>query len=71
MRMSNPTFITPLLQEHHICPQSIIHLLREGIQIERLALQIQKSTNSESVESRIKILEGERFITLLTVSCLG
>lgn len=68
--MINPGTIIPLMEEHHIYPENIIHLLNEGIEIERLRLQVQKATNAESIESHIKIMEGERFISLLTVSSL-
>lgn len=44
---------------------AIIHLLIQGIEIELLRLEIQHCTNSDSIESRIKIIQGKQFVSLL------
>lgn len=53
------------LTTHQITPERISYLIREGIELERLKLEIQRATKSESVESHITILEGERLVSLL------
>lgn len=66
--MINPTSITPLMEEHHICRQAIIHLLNEGVALERLRLEVQELTKSDTLDSYVKIMQGERFLTLLITS---
>lgn len=45
--------------------EAIIDLLIQGIEIELLRLEIQHCTNSDSIESRIKIIQGKQFVSLL------
>lgn len=57
-------------EQNQINYQSINYLLEEAVELERLKLEVHRLTDIESVESHVKILEGERLITLLAASCL-
>lgn len=54
-----------LMSTHQITPHRITYLIQEGIELERLKLEIHRAAKSESVESHITILEGERLVSLL------
>lgn len=56
------------LLKYDIQPETILFLINQGIEIEKLKLELQRFTNSESIESHIKILQGERFTSLLIAS---
>jgi len=57
------------LHEHELQVETIIYLLNQGIEIERLKLEIQHCTDSDSIESHLKIINGERFAFLLRIGC--
>lgn len=50
---------------------AIIYLLEQGIEMERLKHEIEQATNSESIESHLKIIQGEMFMSSLIASGLG
>jgi hypothetical protein len=54
-----------------INPQYINSLLEEAIALEKLKLEIYRATKSDCIECRIKILQGEEFISHLTVASAG
>lgn len=56
------------LHDHEIEAETIIYLLNQGIEIERLKLEIEHCTDSDGIESHIKIIHGERFTSLLIAS---
>ncbi len=57
------------LQENELPADTIIHLIQQGVEIERLKLEIMRCTESESISTHIKILQGERFAFLLRIGC--
>jgi hypothetical protein len=54
-----------IISEMHLDIEVIAYLLKQGIEVENLRLEVLKSTNSESIESHIKIIQGEGFLSLL------
>lgn len=66
--MTDPAVLTPLLEENEIRPKTIHYFLKEGIRLENLKLDIKHLTNSECIECKVRILEAERFLTLLSIS---
>jgi hypothetical protein len=54
-----------------INPQFITSLLQEAIALEKLKLEIYRATNSDCIECHIKILQGEEFISHLTVASIS
>lgn len=59
------------LRENELQADVILHLLNQGIEVERLKLEIHRCTNAESIESHIKIIHGERFSSLLIAAAVG
>lgn len=53
------------LTAHRLEAEKLGFLLQQGIEVERLRLQVEHCTNSESIESHVKIMHGERFLSLL------
>lgn len=56
------------------CAQAaaIIHLIEQATELEKLKLEVHRALkNAESIECHIRIMEGERFVSLLTVSSLS
>lgn len=54
-----------LLIENRQQADAIIYLLNQGIEIERLRLEFLELTKSNTLDSYIQIMEGERFLTSL------
>lgn len=50
---------------------AILYLLEQGIEVERLKLQVQQLTKSYTMDSYLKILHGEKVASLLIVCGLG
>lgn len=48
--------------------EAILHLLQQGIEVERLRLQVQQLTKSHTMESYLMILHGEKVTSLLIAS---
>lgn len=59
------------LRENELKADAILHLLHQGIELERLKLEIHRCTNADSIESHIKIIHGEKFSSLLIASAVG
>lgn len=59
------------LTTHRLEAEKLGFLLQQGIEVERLRLQIEHCTESESIESHIKIIQGERFLSLLIAARIG
>lgn len=57
--------LNPILDLYAIDATIIIHLVEQGVELERLKLEVNRCTHSDSVETRINVLQGERFIHLL------
>ncbi len=60
--------INEFLIEQGIQPEIIRRLLIQGIEIEKLRLEVSRCTDSDSLSIRINILEGERLSTLFLFS---
>lgn len=59
-------------ENNHLSYQTISYLLEEAKELEQLKLDIHRLTDNQSVDCHIRIIEAERFITLLTrASCLS
>lgn len=56
------------LIENNLRPEFIAYLLQQGIEIERLRCQIEDSKEYENYENTIRILQGERFYSILSVA---
>jgi hypothetical protein len=54
--------------ENNFRPEFIAHLLKQGIEMERIQYQTEKVTHSENFETTLRILQGERFLSILSVS---
>lgn len=50
---------------YQITPQRIAYLINEGLELEKLKLEIHRVSNGDSIESHITILEGNRFLALI------
>lgn len=50
---------------------AILYLLEQGIEVEKLKLQVQQLTKSYTMDSYLKILHGEKVTSLLIASGLG
>lgn len=59
------------MEINNIPPETISYLLEQGIECERIRLQVQEATESDTLNSHIKLLQGERFLALLTSACTG
>ena len=57
--------VQDLMSLHQIEPSRIAYLLQQGIELERLRLQMYRVIEANSVESHITILEGDRFLALI------
>lgn len=57
--------------ESHTQAESIIHLIEQGIELEKVKLDTQHVLDVESIDSRLKILHGENAIAQLTIASLG
>ena len=57
-----------LLNHYDLEPSALFYLLEEGIEIERLKLEVQRCSSGDSIESHIRIIHGERFLMLLTAA---
>lgn len=57
--------------ENDFRPEYLAMIFEQGIEMERLKLQVQQSTKSESIESHVRIFHGERFLSVLTVVGVG
>lgn len=55
------------LKEHNIDADDICHLVDQGIEMERIKLEIMRSTNGDSIGCYVRIMEGERLVSLLSV----
>lgn len=51
--------------------EAIRHLIEQGIELEKLRLEVRHVLDAESIESRLRILHGENVVAQLTVACLG
>ena len=51
--------------------KALTRLLNLGIEVERLNLEIYRCLKTNSVDSHVAILEGERFVYLLSHSASG
>lgn len=60
-----------LLIETRQQADAILYLLEQGIEVERLKLQVQQLTKSYTMDSYIKILHGEKVTSLLIASGLS
>lgn len=57
--------IKSAMSMYQITPQRIAYLIREALELERLKLEVHRSTSGDSIESHITILEGNRFLVLI------
>jgi hypothetical protein len=48
--------------------ETIIYLLKQGIEVEKLHLEYLESLQSDTLDSFVKIMKGERFLTMLITS---
>lgn len=63
------TRLISLLSEHNVNAETLYQLLEQGLEMERMNLQLSESIpNSNSVESFVKLMEGERLLSLLTAA---
>lgn len=53
------------MSTYQIAPQRIAYLIRQGIEVEKIKLEVYRSTKGDSIESHITILEGGRFLALI------
>lgn len=56
------------LLENNLRPEFIAYLLQQGIEIERLRCQIEEPEDSDNYETKIRLLQGERFYSILSVA---
>lgn len=63
----HPETLSPILSRYNLDAERLLSLIEQGIEIEKLRLEMQHATTSESIESRLNIIHGERFISLLLV----
>lgn len=56
------------LLEHQLDADDIFYLVEQGIEMERLKLEIARSANADSVSCYTRIMEGERLLCLLLCS---
>lgn len=63
----HPESLSPILSTYSVDSDRLLSLLQQGIEIEKLRLEMQHVTNAESIESRLNIIHGERFVSLLLV----
>lgn len=58
--------IQSILHNYNIQPELIIHLLHQGVELERLQCQINESIGLPNHEEMTRLLQGERFLVILT-----
>lgn len=54
--------IHTFLAEQGIQPEAILHLLTQGIEIEKLRLEVCRCVDAECIDSRVIVMQGERLI---------
>lgn len=59
------------LIKHNLDAATLYYLLEQGIEVERIRLQMLQCTKAPSIESHVKIIQGERILSLLTAIGLG
>ena len=55
-------------EDNHLTYQTFAYLIEEAKELERLKLDIHRLTGHGAVECHIRILEAERFLTLLSTA---
>lgn len=60
-----------ILSECQSDPQAIAYLLQQGIEAEELRLQFFDPIHTDTIESFTKIMNGERFLSLLIATGLS
>lgn len=63
--MINLDHLKQAMDESHIQPEIVYQLLKQGIEVERLRLQFNEANGSATLDSFVKIMQGERFLSLL------
>jgi hypothetical protein len=54
-----------VLSDAEIEPSTLVYLLRQSIQVEELKLEFHQAADCDTLDSYLKIMQGERFLTLL------
>jgi hypothetical protein len=62
--------IQSLMRTYHIKPECITYLLQQGIEIERIKCQTAEVLDKSNHEEMIRLLQGERFLCILSASRL-
>lgn len=60
-----PQRLQDLMLLYQIHPARIAYLLKQGIELERLKLQMYRVIEADCIDSHITILEGDRFRALI------
>lgn len=55
-----------IMRAHQIRPELIVHLLEQGIEIERLNCQVHEALDLPNQEEMLRLLQGERFLMILS-----
>lgn len=59
------TQLQSVLIEHQITPTNLRYIVEQGIEMEKLKLEVERSLNHGSVDSFVKIMQADRFSSLL------
>lgn len=54
-----------VLSEAEIEPGILIYLLKQSIEVEELKLQFREAADLNTLDSYVKVMQGERFLSLL------
>jgi hypothetical protein len=59
-----------ILSECQADPKTIVYLLRQGVEVEEIRLELLGNLHPDSLNTFSKIMQGERFLNLLVASGL-
>lgn len=68
--MRNINHLTSFLTANNFRPEYLAAIIEQGIEIERIKCQIEEATTSENYETMVRLLQGERFLLILSASRL-
>jgi hypothetical protein len=54
-----------ILSSHDINPKCLQYLIKQSLEMERMRLEFLQSCKCDTIDSFSKIMQGERFLTLL------
>lgn len=69
--MENINHLHKFMSDNKFRADYIAALLEQGIELERLKSEVEEATKSEKYETTVRILQGERFLSAVSVGSLA